>query len=124
VDEQFTHLVSDAFGGQGCHEMRRRRHCPARSFGHGKPEARGELRGSQQPQRILNERCISDDVDLSSADIADSTERIDDGVVAQTARDHIHSEIPATQVFFDWDFRPRFNRKVTVARTCGPLPAG
>jgi hypothetical protein len=124
VDEQFAHLVSDAFRRHGSHEMRRCRHRPARSFGDGKPEARGELRRSEQPQRILNERRVSDDVDLSGDDIADSTEWIDDYVVAQTARDHIYSKIPATQVFLNRNFRPRFNRKITVSRARGPLPAG
>ncbi len=81
-------------------------------------EPGGELRGAQHAQRVLLERLGADDVDAAGTDVAHAAIRVDDAVVRDPPRDHVHPEVAPTQVVLERDDRTALDVefRVTDAR--------
>ena len=84
-------------------------------------EARGELRRPQQAQRVLGERLRRDDVDAPGPDVGDAAEGVDDRVVADPARDHVHAEVAPAQVLLKRDLRTALDGEIPMPGPGRPL---
>ena len=78
------------------------------------PEARRELGCPQHAKRVVLERRFVDDVDPRQADVLEPAVRIDQQVVGEPPRDHVHPEIPPAEIILQWDLRPRLDGKILV----------